>query len=211
MTDKDNPAPNPSFGVLNAVRNDDGSITTYDENGCWVTRYGGNDLWRSNNPGALKYPCNGAIGQDANGLAIFSSLQAGISELMQQITSASGTSLADRLNVVSNANGWGGITSIANYMFTYGGLDYRDPFPVPGTGINAGVDGPFPDHDHPGNSVIDPRSVILAGIQYQNGSAGNQSGSQTQQECPESGSGDGSGDDESSYQSYDEGSDQNSY
>lgn len=188
MSDKDNPKPNPyTDGTLNAVVNDDGSVTTYDENGCYITRYGGDPTWRNNNPANLKAPCNGSIGQDANGLAIFSSPEAGIAEFMQQVNSAPGTqpdTIGAHIAQVMSANGIGDYTPVFNAMWAEG-LDPRSPWQPTGTGGGpAGVDGNYPDANVSGGFVHGPRMIIQQAIEALTGADDAATGDQTAQQCP---------------------------
>jgi hypothetical protein len=183
-SNKDNPTSNPNPGHLNAVANEDGSITIYDEDGCWVTRYAGNPLWRNNNPGKLKSPAPGQIGEDANGLAIFAEPQAGAVALMRQVTTGQGVTVEQKIRSVGTANGWEDPKPVFDEMWG-NGFDPRLNWNT--------VSDSYPDHNNPGGFVPNPMAVIRQAIEGFTGYRNAQTGGQTPQECPESDSEDVSG------------------
>lgn len=108
-TTKDEPGPNPDpDGGGGSVANDDGSVTTYDENGCYTTRSGGTDSWRNNNPGNLNSPQPGETGTDNNGKAIFPDDETGRAALDTELrTNASpGSLVGQSIGATAEKNGW---------------------------------------------------------------------------------------------------------
>src|SRR5215207_6095849 len=90
-TTKDEPGPNPNGdGEAGATQNDDGSVTVYDENDCYITYSGGSGPWRDSNPGNLNGDPqkDGQIGTDGNGKAIFPDEQTGRDALEKEIGDA---------------------------------------------------------------------------------------------------------------------------
>lgn len=203
MTSKDSPTANPAPGTLNAVSNDDGSITIYLPSGCWYTRYGGYSPARQNNPGALvpahanQGQAGGCIGADNNGKAIFESPEDGETNLRAALTDAlrltgPNTNLEDKLYKVASDNGWGNIDSLMQDLYNAGvdvGSHWNGPYYKPERETTSeGINVPVPI------DTTEAERKILDCIAKYNGYSSQYSGSgsdavqQTSQECPDTGS-----------------------
>lgn len=111
MTTFDSPATNPNPGRTNAVANEDGSVTIYQPNGCYISYYSGSPTWRNSNPGNLNAanpPRDGEIGVDGSGKAIFEDDQAGrdaLERALREEGTAISKNLEDLIPSIANQNG----------------------------------------------------------------------------------------------------------
>lgn len=168
-----NPKANPNPGTLNAVANDDGSVTIYQANGCYITYFGGNPLWRSNNPGGLftATPGDGSIGTDPNGRPIFPDYNTGRDAVRRQLQ--------------DDARGHDLVQTLLKF-----GVDNGYSEPARNTLVNqvsnAGVD---TSSFWNGNNVSDADrnkiiNIIIQNAGYDNVPGHGYVGTQTEQICP---------------------------
>lgn len=129
----------------------------------------GTRSYRNNNPGNLRYAGQpGAIGQDAQGFAIFPDYQSGLTALDNQITldASRGQSISQFTNIYAPASDGNNPTSYAAQIAAAAGLSPSDSLSaaIAGTsGSSSGVDlsSVLPSFDLSSIDFSDPTTIAV--------------------------------------------------